>query len=378
MIILQPSYYKDFKCVGNKCLNTCCSGWRITIDKKSFFKYKKIEGEFGKKVKAGIKRERKNPSENRYGIFALDENTTCPLLNEDKLCELYINKGESYLCKTCTKYPRMGFIYKNMSERNLSATCPEVAKRLVYTKEKFSFDIEEDLGKEKDYYINLSSIDNDLLYNMLYESRNLAIDIVQIDGIPIWKRLIFVEFLQKRIQKLMDNNEIDKYPTILKEFLEEIEGCITDNSITEVNTQLKHKVISIIMKNQEGIFFEANETLFELLQGKENEEIINILKEKEKEFNEYFKEREYIYENYIVYKNLKENIITTILDFAVLKVLLFTQWIKHKELKDEDVAEVIWRFTRRMENNDDFLRNLYEWVLENNIDRSSLLATLIY
>lgn len=79
-----------------------------------------------------------------------------------------------------------------------------------------------------------------------------------------------------------------------------------------------------------------------------------------------------------VSKNLKENIITTILDFAVLKVLLFTQWIKHKELKDEDVAEVIWRFTRRMENNDDFLRNLYEWVLENNIDRSSLLATLIY
>ena len=58
MKILQPFYYENFKCIGGKCENTCCSGWQIHIDKKSFEKYKKIKGDFGKKVSSNIKRNR--------------------------------------------------------------------------------------------------------------------------------------------------------------------------------------------------------------------------------------------------------------------------------------------------------------------------------
>lgn len=36
-----PDYYRRFICTGGDCEDTCCAGWQIGIDKKSYGKYKK-------------------------------------------------------------------------------------------------------------------------------------------------------------------------------------------------------------------------------------------------------------------------------------------------------------------------------------------------
>ena len=36
---LQPSYYGAFRCVGSVCEDTCCTGWRVPVDKETFEKY---------------------------------------------------------------------------------------------------------------------------------------------------------------------------------------------------------------------------------------------------------------------------------------------------------------------------------------------------
>lgn len=36
MKILKPFYYDDFKCIADKCIDSCCIGWRISIDKESY------------------------------------------------------------------------------------------------------------------------------------------------------------------------------------------------------------------------------------------------------------------------------------------------------------------------------------------------------
>lgn len=46
MKVLKPFYYDNFKCVANECKESCCSGWSIDIDKKSYYKYKKVNGNF--------------------------------------------------------------------------------------------------------------------------------------------------------------------------------------------------------------------------------------------------------------------------------------------------------------------------------------------
>ena len=35
-----PEYMLDFKCIGKDCIDSCCVGWNIEIDKKTFEKYK--------------------------------------------------------------------------------------------------------------------------------------------------------------------------------------------------------------------------------------------------------------------------------------------------------------------------------------------------
>ena len=37
---LVPKFVDRFSCIGSACEDTCCSGWQVTIDKKTFNAYK--------------------------------------------------------------------------------------------------------------------------------------------------------------------------------------------------------------------------------------------------------------------------------------------------------------------------------------------------
>ena len=36
MKIRTPEYYKDFKCIAGACTDTCCAGWDVDVDEKSY------------------------------------------------------------------------------------------------------------------------------------------------------------------------------------------------------------------------------------------------------------------------------------------------------------------------------------------------------
>ena len=42
MDYIYPEYYKEFKCIADKCPDTCCAGWKIMIDDKSLEKYRQL------------------------------------------------------------------------------------------------------------------------------------------------------------------------------------------------------------------------------------------------------------------------------------------------------------------------------------------------
>ena len=35
MKIRVPDYYKDFKCIAERCTDTCCAGWQVDVDDAS-------------------------------------------------------------------------------------------------------------------------------------------------------------------------------------------------------------------------------------------------------------------------------------------------------------------------------------------------------
>ena len=114
---------KDFKCIADKCPDTCCSGWLIEVDEKSLEKYSKVAGDYKKVID-----ERIDCSEK---VFRQKANGDCSFLCENKLCNMYSVLGEEYLCDTCRLYPRHIEEFENVREMTLSISCPEVARQLM-------------------------------------------------------------------------------------------------------------------------------------------------------------------------------------------------------------------------------------------------------
>ncbi|WXR62260.1 hypothetical protein WG909_03245 [Peptostreptococcaceae bacterium AGR-M142] len=36
MDVLVPTYFKDFRCIGASCEDTCCKGWDVFVDKNAY------------------------------------------------------------------------------------------------------------------------------------------------------------------------------------------------------------------------------------------------------------------------------------------------------------------------------------------------------
>lgn len=120
-----PEYYKKFKCIANRCVDSCCRGWDVVVDEKSESFYNSVKGEFGDKL-----RKVTVTDEDGDRIFTL-KNKRCPFWNKDELCDIYINLGEERLCDTCKKFPRITMDFETFKENTLSLACPEAARLIL-------------------------------------------------------------------------------------------------------------------------------------------------------------------------------------------------------------------------------------------------------
>lgn len=162
MILRVPSYYKEFRCIADKCKNSCCIGWGIDIDKDTRDYYSGIEGAFGKRLRDALETD----EEGVVG-FKLRENGWCPFLNDKKLCEICITLGEEALSEVCTEYPRFTMEYGNVREKCLCLSCEEVGRLVFSGEEKVTFEEyeiadawqeEEDTGREMEFGSKLEDV----------------------------------------------------------------------------------------------------------------------------------------------------------------------------------------------------------------------------
>ena len=397
MKILKPFYYDDFNCIADKCKDSCCIGWTVHIDKKSYNKYKKVKGNFGGFLNKNIIRNRKDLIDLSYGKMKLNKNR-CPLLSEDNLCNLYINLGEDYLCNTCKIYPRMVKKYGEIYEKNLTLSCPEVARIISNFNKPFSFNLDyESLTNFEKEYISEEKYNNKL-YNLLWEARSLSIEIAQFKEIEIWKRLLFIKLVEEKIQNVINTSEYNQTDNLINSLRESVTDSQIIKSLDNIKKVDKVKLlfISTFLKARSNAGI-SNNTFFGLLVDfnilvteKSEDEVLELLENKEKEFNEYFKEKEYILENYIVYnlynnymkalysKDLNKEIVRLILSYSVIKALLIARWSKNnKSLKEEDIIDVLYSFSRMLEHSEKFIEIIYRNIKEAGYDTLAYLTILV-
>lgn len=129
--IITPNFYKKFKCVGADCLNHCCHGWIIYIDKKTHGKYINSSN---KEIR-DISRQhfvQAREGKNKHSIIRFNEKGICPFFTEDKLCKIHQVMGGNALSRTCARYPRQAEVWDDQVRHNMSMSCSEVARLVLF------------------------------------------------------------------------------------------------------------------------------------------------------------------------------------------------------------------------------------------------------
>ena len=124
MKLYAPSYYKDFKCIADKCKHSCCVGWEIDIDSDTLQAYQTISHPYAETVRNSI-------DDGETPHFRLCGDERCPHLRGDGLCELILQLGEDSLCEICREHPRFYHETARGMEVGIGMSCEEACRVIL-------------------------------------------------------------------------------------------------------------------------------------------------------------------------------------------------------------------------------------------------------
>lgn len=133
MILTFPTFYRDFKCIANRCTDSCCIGWEIDIDSAAYEKYRLMPDDFQKNIAVcdGV------------AHFVLTEDERCPFLQKDGLCKIILEHSEDMLCDICREHPRFYEWYGNYKDAGVGLCCEEAVRLLLESEKPLEYETVE-------------------------------------------------------------------------------------------------------------------------------------------------------------------------------------------------------------------------------------------
>lgn len=160
MRIRVPEYYLKFKCIADKCQDSCCIGWEIDVDDRTRAKYEAINTELGREI----------VEKTSHGCFPLKENGRCAFLDDKGLCRIISALGEGYLCDICREHPRYYGVGHGIIEGGLGLGCEEAARMILELADLPKLvEIEREISyRDEDEYADVSEVFRSRLYEVIF------------------------------------------------------------------------------------------------------------------------------------------------------------------------------------------------------------------
>jgi lysine-N-methylase len=403
---LTPQYMNDFSCIGSECEDTCCIGWNVSVDKSTYKRYKKsrnfeLKTLFDKK----ISRNRSKSSEVDYAKIKMEKDLSCPFLTEEKLCNIHANLGEEFLSNTCATYPRSTNRINGVVERSATMSCPEAARLALLNPKGIQFDEIEESGDTQGFISKELHTEDDKLegkpQRYFWELRIFTIQVLQNRGYTMEDRLIILGIFYQKVQGEIDKGLIQNVPDLIASYTNLIESGAFLEELSRIssNPLIQMKLTKALIDNrfqQSGVnskrFLECLEACLaglEYTHDASSDELIERYLDAHKHYYSLFMDKhEYIFENYLVnhvFKNLfpfgqksiYEDYVMMINHYAMIKLLLIGMARYYKDLKVDHVIKLIQSFSKTIEHNSIFLRNILKILQEEEYTSMAYMVTLI-
>lgn len=231
---LMPRYVSRFSCIGPACEDTCCSGWMVTLDKKTYQAYRQtqhpaLREQFSKHVK----RIRSQSNPQHYGkIQMLGHEAACPMMDQG-MCKVQANLGESYLSNTCFTFPRITYSGNDTIQQALQLSCPEAARLALLAPDAFDF-IEEKVSVRPES-LGYAVTRFGLSQQQMADLRIFSVQLMRADGLALWQRLALLGVFCEMLTKALHEGQQADIPAL-------IDHCVAtaqDGALLEALAQLQ-------------------------------------------------------------------------------------------------------------------------------------------
>lgn len=360
MKIRTPEYYSMFKCIAGACTDTCCAGWDVDVDSASYSYYKTVKGQFGKRLKSVMV-----PSEDGGCTFTLN-NGRCPFLNDKNLCDLYVELGEDKLCDTCAEFPRFINEYGSVKEIGIAPSCITAGEIIFNYKDKLTF-----VTKEDNQPISMYNDIDPEMYIALVGARKVAYKIAQNRDFEIDDRIKLLMDFAYKIQVKTNDDRIDLINGISKRYEKEDYQKKRLNNLDKIycDSESAYESIFHYFDKFRGMEVINNEWFKYLDIIKDFENYVNTNGGADKfiqlckEFNKYYKDRQFEYEQlcvYYIYRyfldavndyNVLLKMKNAAVGFIVLKCADIAAWYtSDKKLTKKEQINIAHLYSRQFEH----------------------------
>jgi len=200
---LMPRYVERFRCTGAQCEDTCCRGWAVSIDEKTFEAYRQVEHpELRLHFAKSVSKLDGEGTRDDFARIRLDAQTNeCPMTQE-RLCSVQKNLNESYLSHTCFTFPRYSRNFAGQYEQSLSLSCPEAGRQALLAPDAFDF-IEGTINVRMETLTQISRVYG-LSTELMNEIRILCLKLLRTNGLELWQKLAALGLFCERLTEVLE------------------------------------------------------------------------------------------------------------------------------------------------------------------------------
>jgi len=413
-IVQAPAYARQFSCIGSSCPDTCCKGWNVDIDKKTYKKMRELKGnDLADRVKKYIKIT-PGGSGNTHAHIAMGPDLSCAMLDEERMCSIQRQLGADYLSHTCNTYPRKIFQYGGTKEMYLTLSCPEAARLCLLNEDPWSIepmDLNVPIGKPILMQGGFKrGLGEGVISHNFELIRSFSLDMCINRSMPSWKRMLLLGLTCQKIDQLVANNpdQIDaRLEQVLLEsrlaalngtFAEQVELILPIAKIKVQQAMLIERMtqerINMTSLDQRSFFNPTflncialaadgyNKTLHEVKDSNDLNYCSN--------FEKFDASNPHILENYLI-----NSLFVSLFPMGI-KPGLFEQWsdmmIRYAMVRfylkgmseslgekfgESDCIDLIYSFSKMVEHNPAFLPRIYRMLKEDGIEGTATIAILI-